>query len=115
MKSSVTISSMWSMLQKHSVLIIMLIVMFGTTFCNFSEFIDYELKSKWYCLYLMISIFIPLFLLASYKNKMAQQICVSKSLLTLLLLFFYKDCFWTTFSIKCCILFIIHSFILFTC
>lgn len=63
--------------------------MFGTTFCNFSEFIDYELKSKWYCLYLMISIFIPLFLLASYKNKMAQQICVSKSLLTLLLLYFF--------------------------
>ena len=89
MKSSVTISSMWSMLQKHSVLIIMLIVMFGTTFCNFSEFIDYELKSKWYCLYLMISIFIPLFLLASYKNKMAQQICVSKYLLTILVLYFF--------------------------
>ena len=49
--------------------------MFGTTFCNFSEFIDYELKSKWYCLYLMISIFIPLFLLASYKKALSTILC----------------------------------------
>ena len=115
MKSSVTISSMWSMLQKHSVLIIMLIVMFGTTFCNFSEFIDYELKSKWYCLYLMISIFIPLFLLASYKNKMAQQICVSKSLLTLLLLYFFIRIVFGQLSLSnvaFCLLFILLYYLL---
>lgn len=106
---------MWSMLQKHSVLIIMLIVMFGTTFCNFSEFIDYELKSKWYCLYLMISIFIPLFLLASYKNKMAQQICVSKSLLTLLLLYFFIRIVFGQLSLSnvaFCLLFILLYYLL---
>ena len=85
--------------------------MFGTTFCNFSEFIDYELKSKWYCLYLMISIFIPLFLLASYKNKMAQQICVSKSLLTLLLLYFFIRIVFGQLSLSnvaFCLLFILY-------
>ena len=106
---------MYSMLQKHCVLVIMLIVMSGITFCNFSGLIDYELKSKWYCLYLMMSIFMPLFLLVSYKNKMTRHICVFKSLLTPLFLYFLIRIVIGQFSlsnIAFCLLFILLYYLL---
>lgn len=100
MKSSITISYVYSMLQKHCVLVIMLIVILGITFCNFSKLMDYELKSKWYCLYLMMSIFMPLFLLVSFDNRMIRHICIFKSLLTPVILYFLIRVLSVQFSLS---------------
>lgn len=82
-----TIFCAYKKLQKHYIFIILLTIILGISFCNFDKFMDAELKSKWYYLYLMMPI--SLLLMIRGMDKTVRHIRIFKPLLMLLLLYFF--------------------------